>query len=289
MTDSNSIVNLGDLTKPATVLIEKISDAVGGYFKPGQIVRIAKAEAEAEKIKAVGKLEIVELEQRAVQRFVFEEARNQVNIESITAQALPYLKEDSEPIKMEEDWIVNFFDKCRLISDEHMQFLWAKLLAEEANSPGSVSKRTINLLGSLDKEDAVLFTNLCGFAWWAIEEQFMPLIYNCQHPLYNSHGINFESLLHLDYLGLITFHSNTGFVMEEISKPFQIFYHGISIDVVFPDARNTLSIGYTMFTRAGMEIAHICESKSIPDYFDYVLTNFTEQGLIISSPYPCST
>ena len=35
--------NLGDLTKPATVLVEKISDAVGGLFKPWQIVRVANA------------------------------------------------------------------------------------------------------------------------------------------------------------------------------------------------------------------------------------------------------
>lgn len=34
----NPLVKLGDLTKPATFLIEKISDAVGGIFKPHQIV-----------------------------------------------------------------------------------------------------------------------------------------------------------------------------------------------------------------------------------------------------------
>jgi len=43
----NPLANLGELTKPASVLIEKISDAVGGVFKPYQIVRVAKAEAEA--------------------------------------------------------------------------------------------------------------------------------------------------------------------------------------------------------------------------------------------------
>lgn len=45
MTD-NPLAKLGDLTKPATVLIEKISDAVGGVFKPYQVVRVAKADVE---------------------------------------------------------------------------------------------------------------------------------------------------------------------------------------------------------------------------------------------------
>jgi hypothetical protein len=52
MSDENPIAKLGDLSKPATVLIEKISDAVGGIFKPYQIVRVAKAEAEANRIQA---------------------------------------------------------------------------------------------------------------------------------------------------------------------------------------------------------------------------------------------
>ena len=41
---NNPLINIDELSKPATVLIEKISDAVGGIFEPSQIVRVAKAE-----------------------------------------------------------------------------------------------------------------------------------------------------------------------------------------------------------------------------------------------------
>jgi hypothetical protein len=85
--DNNNIINLGDLSKPATVLIEKISDATGGIFKPWQIKRVAKAEAEADEIKAVSKLEITHLQHRALQRFIYEEAKKQKNIEDITRKA----------------------------------------------------------------------------------------------------------------------------------------------------------------------------------------------------------
>jgi c-di-GMP-binding flagellar brake protein YcgR len=73
MEPSNSIINLGDLSKPVNTLIEKISDAIGGIFKPHQIRRIAEAEAEADKIMAVSQIEITELQNRALQRFFFEE------------------------------------------------------------------------------------------------------------------------------------------------------------------------------------------------------------------------
>ncbi len=36
--------DLGGISKPATVLIEKISDAIGWYLEAKQIVRVADAE-----------------------------------------------------------------------------------------------------------------------------------------------------------------------------------------------------------------------------------------------------
>ena len=44
---SNSLINLGDLAKPANTLIEKISEAGIGLFAPWQIKRVAKADAAA--------------------------------------------------------------------------------------------------------------------------------------------------------------------------------------------------------------------------------------------------
>ena len=41
---STSLVNLGELSKPANTLIEKVSSAIGGVFEPWQIKRIARAD-----------------------------------------------------------------------------------------------------------------------------------------------------------------------------------------------------------------------------------------------------
>src|SRR4051812_15955737 len=94
---SASLVNLGEITKPADTLIKKVSKAVGGVFAPYQIKRLAKAEAEAAIIKAKSDIEITDLHRRAMHRFLDEEARNQKNIEDITAQALPELEDKSDP------------------------------------------------------------------------------------------------------------------------------------------------------------------------------------------------
>jgi hypothetical protein len=93
----NPLANLGDLTKPVTVLIEKISDALGGIFKPYQMVRVAKAEDEAGRIQAEGQIQVTDLHRRVMHRFLVEDAKKQSNIEAVTQKAFPLLDEKSSP------------------------------------------------------------------------------------------------------------------------------------------------------------------------------------------------
>ena len=89
MGEGFAIVSLDGLAAPATALIERVSDAVGGVFKPFQIKRVAKADAQAALIRAESEIKITELHRRAIHRFFNEEAKKQENIEAITMMALP--------------------------------------------------------------------------------------------------------------------------------------------------------------------------------------------------------
>jgi Protein of unknown function (DUF2806) len=281
----NSLISLGDLTRPATVLIEKISDAVGGVFRPYQIKRVAKAESEAEKIKALASVEISEIQQRALIRLIMEEGKKQENIESITYQALDNLKDDARPEVIEADWLVNFFEKCRLVSDKEMQSLWARLLAGEANNPGSFSKRTIEFISNLDKADAQLFTNLCSFGWFA--GTYLPLIYDVKHDIFNKKNINFAALKHLDDIGLVAFNHITGYLYKGFPKTIQIHYYGTPIIIEFQqDENNELQIGHVLLTKIGQELAPICGATRFEEFIDYVLDQWQRMGYTTWSPYP---
>lgn len=285
MTEGKSLINLGDISKPATVLIEKISEAVGGYFRPYQIKRVSKAEAEADIIKVESQIAITDLQRRALQRFVLEEAKKQENIESITEKAISQLTDSATPDKVENDWITNFFDKCRIVSDEEMQSLWAKVLAGEANAPGSYSKRTVNFLSSLDKNDAMLFSALCGFVWQI--ENIVPLIYDSDGEIYNKEGIIFNTLTHLDAIGLISFEPLLGFRRLKLPKTVTVFYYGTPLIVEFgKEQDNDLDLGRILLTNTGQELANICGSKPVEGFQDYVIQRWFSQGLIIMSPYP---
>ncbi|MGL4881324.1 MAG: hypothetical protein ACRC8K_09685 [Waterburya sp.] len=104
--ESTSLLSLGDLTKPATILIEKISNAVGKIYEPRHIIKIAKAQATARIIEVENNIEIAELKQRALQRFLAEETRKQSNIESITTKALEFFD------YVLKDWIKRGYVVC---------------------------------------------------------------------------------------------------------------------------------------------------------------------------------
>jgi hypothetical protein len=279
MDDSHSIIDLGKLAEPATALVNKISDAIGGIARPWQIVRVAEAQAEADKIKAISKIEISDIQDRALRRLVLEEAKKQNNIESIIAKALPQVTEESKPLDVEDDWIANFFDKCRLISDEDMQKLWAKVLAGESNQPGTFSKRTISVLAALDKSDAMMFTQLCGF-----NTGLGPLIYDTEHKIYQDRGIDFSSVSHLDTIGLINF-SPLGYSRQNLPSRVTIGYFDAVIYIEFPNAEvGSINLGRVLLTNSGFQLSRLCDAKPVEGFVDYVREKWKSLGYKIEPP-----
>lgn len=285
MSDGNSIINLGDLAKPATVLIEKVSNAVGVLYEPRRIKKKAEAEAEADKIKALAGIELSEIQQRGIERLIHQEARKQENIESITAQAASELPPEAKAEDLEEDWVAHFFDQCDNVSDKEMQSLWSRLLAGEATNPGTYSKRTVDFVASMDKSDANLFTNFCQFTWTI--GGATPLIFDTNNEVYTKHGINFSSLKHLDAIGLISFESTTNYRRLGFSKQALFFYCGQPTLAEFPkDKDNEIKTGKVLFTQAGQQLVNICGAKRNQEFYEYAIEQLSKPNIVLSSMLP---
>ena len=267
------MVKAGGLTRPATALIEKVSAAVGGIAKPYQIVRVAKAEAKAGRIRAESEIELADLRFRAASRFVEEETRKQENMESIVRRALPRLTADAEPESMEDDWITNFFEKSRIVSDEEMQELWSRVLAGEANNSGSFSRKTINILHDVDRQAADLFRAVCGFSWNIVGEDPLVLVHyqaDDSHEIYNAAGVDFLVLMDLQSLGLVSLEPR-GVVRTDLPQTFTASYFGSSIEVTLPAGSGMkLDIGEVFLTASGRQLASICGAEPVDGFFDFV-------------------
>lgn len=278
MTEGKSLISFGDLSKPATVLIEKVSAAIGEVFRPYQVKRMAVAEAGAKKILATAEIEVAEIQQRALRRWVREEQRKQENIEAITAESLRDVQDEAKPELIDEDWLVAFFDKCKLISDSEMQTLWSRILAGEANKPGSYSRRTLDFLANIDKKDAQDFTRLMGFGWNI--GFFVPFVFDIGDPIYKQHELRFATLTHLDSIGLIKFDNANGFGLTELPKFTNLGYFGKIFGVEFPaEENNVLQVGKVLLTQIGSELAPICGAVFSPTALDYVIERWQSLGL----------
>jgi len=278
MGSGSSLINIGELSKPVTVLIERISAAVGTLYQPHHVKQMAKADAEAAKIQAFARIELSGIEKRALVRMIQEEGKKQENMEFVTAKAIEDIEQDAKPEELDSDWLASFFDKCRLVSNQEMQSLWSKILSGQVNRPGSFSRRTIELVAALDKDDADLFTALCGFGW-TIGDIFEPLVFAVQDSIYKQHGVKFDSLAHLESLGLLRFEALTSFSLANLSTGVKISYFDTQYHLSpRPNSSDDIVIGNVMLTKSGQELAPICGAKMIDDFPEYAVKKWKEKG-----------
>ena len=270
-----SLIDLSKISKPADTLIKKISNATGAVFEPHQIRRVAKAKADAVLMQAESEIQVTELHRRAARRWIEEEARHQENMEDIAAGAIPGLEDNSNADSMDDDWIANFFHKCRIVSDDDMKALFSRVLSGEANAPGTYSKRTVNFISELDKADAELFSKLCGFGWNI--GGVVPLVFDAQSEIYNRFNLNFVTLSHLESIGLVQFNNIAGFHMQKLPKKFSVLYYGRLLNLEMKnEADNMLELGHVLLTKIGNELAPISGSKPVDGFWDYAIEKWKQ-------------
>ena len=290
-------ISLLGLDKVAVRFIEKVSDAAGVIYEPTRITRKAKAEAKAALIRADSQITVDDLQRRAATRVVWEETQRQANMEAIIEKSLPLLEQNSSPEGMDNDWVANFFDKCRLFSDEEVQQLWAFVLSGEANSPGTFSRQTVNILANLDEDHIKLFEALSNFTWY-ISDYPIPLVFDLSHTIYTKPtvdaeeiiGINHGIAMELDNVGLVRYTDNVGLVrytdvvfnLIKSQENMTASYWGQSYRLTPPNVYSQLNVGNVLFTLAGAQLLALCTPKPVDGYCEYVLKEWGKQNFAIT-------
>lgn len=270
------------LPEVAKTLIEKVAEAANVLYEPTQIRRKARAEADAALIQATTELQISELQQRALMRLAAEEASNQQNMEGILDKAIGQLSDGASPEHLDNDWLRRFFDRGRLISDDEVQDIWARLLAGEADAPGTYSKRAIDILDSLDSKDVHAFTAVCSFV---VDLRFpTPLIYAPSDSIFREHGLTMYALATLESVGLI--HRSNGYERGGLDRSVEFMYFDEALYVEFTEHQRDedvpeayrMNLGTVVLSQAGMQLQRLVEPKAIEGFPEYVRSKWRELG-----------
>lgn len=281
------LVEVTDLTGMGgvvTALTDKLERAVGVVYEPTKIRRKAKAEAEAALIKAKSDIDIAELGKRSELRAHYQGMREQANLEAIIGEAINEMRDkNATPEKMGDDWLHLYTDRAKYFSEETARKRWAKLLAGEAQKPGSFSPKTMGILFAMTQSDAELFEKFCSFAV-NMGGSKRPLIFDETAQIYSGHGVNYDTVQHLVYLGLITYapsglEGHLRIKNAALATSILIEGVGFTINATMPPGVAKIDGGRVLFTRAGEELLGICSASPVKGFPDYIIDEYNGKGI----------
>ncbi len=278
-TNNKNTINLvnfdfGKLSESANLLINKLSQAGGVLYRPIHNIRMAKAEAKVKLIESTSAFEISEFENQSLQRIVEEQTIHQINMEKVVLKALTSLVETANPNDIDNDWLAFFFNKARIVSDDYMQELWARVLAGEANNPGTYSKRTVSFLNNMSKYDAVLFAKVHNYSL-SVNGEVLLVTRSIDWGESNDYHQGQKNLDHLESIGLIKVSNYGEKALAKDNGIIKVKYFSKEITITSPAfedeaPRNYVSIlsCNVTLTRIGMELISLSEKEFVEGFAD---------------------
>ena len=222
------------------------------------------------------------LEERTRQRVDFQEAKKQLNVESVTAFAAEELRNEgavtNEPL--DDDWTSRFFRIAEDISNEEMQALWGKILAGEIKQPKSYSLRTLELVRNLSKREADVFNRVANFAIKSGDGNYIFKGDNEDH-LAKTYGIGYSEIALLKELGLI----QSG---EMLSRQFlqqavdhqQVLVSGNIVIIIKIKANSpTIFMPIDVFSTIGNELLTLLKPKAPFEYLTYIANSIKNENV----------
>jgi hypothetical protein len=154
-----------------------------------------------------------------------------------------------------DDWINKFWDDAGLVSDEMLQEIYARILAQEGITPGSCSMRTLLVLRYLDHRTASLFAMIAPYV---MSYNWIPN----DPDLLTRFGISYGHLFELDGAGLVDCNTLTTTTLE--MERSIVTWGGRAL--MLNNAKG-LTVSAYLLRGPGRELANVAEVDRNPDYF----------------------
>jgi len=266
-------------------VVDAVRDYVGVRYEPTRIRRKALAEADAAIILANGDVRAQQVRAHALARLEFRETRRQDNIEGIVRgaiEAAPGPSTVADAAAIDPDWTAEFFDQCQDVSDAQMQTIWSKILAGEVVQPGRFSRRTLQAVRLLTKEEAENFSRLCGYLWLGDKEGIFfrsPSVF----PYLATKQITYGTLLYFESIGLLSLNAAR---MIPHGSSLELDYHGQLFTLVPMTEPRTLphpQFFVALLTVVGLQLALISGAEGDPHFPAIVRTSLLSDGIVLNT------
>ncbi len=223
------------------------------------------------------------------------------NQETIAELAVVNAKEGtdfSKNTRVDEEWLERFMESAGYVSSEEMQLVWAKILANEFETPGSTPPNMRRILTEITPNLAYAFRQICSMyvILFSLDEKGdiitgsgkkVTVVPYCKQSVgfFESIGLSFVVLSELETLGLIRFEPVNGYKCPEIMNNRVVVRVENHINVFKKSLNNTFAEGSVIFTAAGVAVRDITDPIQIPGYYETVRCYYFGLGQELSEDH----
>lgn len=217
----------------------------------------------------------------AAAKFSAREVQRFVNLQRIAMHAEEQARQiGDEPVSEEPvdpDWLNRWRENAQDVSMEHMQKVWARILAEEVKAPGSYSMGTLEFLRTLSKNEALKIAAIGPYV--IFHGRF---VYRDQ-PFLDSKQILFSHLLELQEMGILSGVEAIGLTWSmgsAVQDKFTnvITAHGKGLLLERDEKEPALQLTVYRVTKLGHEILGLGDYAPDGDYIKHVGVEIKKKG-----------
>ena len=266
---------MGALIEVNTDGLGKLTETIGGWF--GWNARAEKKMADAKAYAQIKQAEtetVVMLtklqgEEQLANYIYTRESRKMNNVQQIVEKTKTLFDNDEkvseEPVN--QDWLNRFMSTAEDISDNEMQYLWAKILAGEIKRPKSFSLKTLDVLRNITKEEA---EHIAKMAKFTIDNMYISS---------EDFAMQLQEQILMDELGIIC--------GEELVRTYEVsptiacsilIGHQAIINL-YSTEKKKVKLKLYKLTKVGKEILTLVTVENNDDFINDLKKHFIKQGI----------
>ncbi|MEI3391278.1 MAG: DUF2806 domain-containing protein [Clostridia bacterium] len=266
----------GDVLKPISdlgiVLLNKVEKATGWIFS----TTTAKKEGYKNIIEEISKRDDINPIDRTVIISNFRKIkREHKNKTQIVDKAISLLEKGDNPEKLDNDWVLRFFEFCKAVSNEDLQYVWAKILANECKENSNNSFKLLNTISEISNNEINLIRKILKECNYGIRNFEAIGIIFIKNEYLEDIDIKYDEIIKLEDFGIMKREITT--LQDEIS--FDLENETIRF-IRKPEKKGYLNLtkyaNFYRFTHIGMEIIELINEeingnqfKKLEKAFDY--------------------
>jgi hypothetical protein len=165
---------------------------------------------------------------------------------------------------------MDFFDLSQNCSNEQLQFVWAKLLANEVDKPNSISRKTLNTVKLISSYESKIFNAFCRCVWEIVNFEdykvYAMIIDTDEKGLYTETGWGFSGL--------------EGHKLEELNLIFDDEFQiskGEKCSITYNNNKHFIKglnketwLSTLVLTESGLELYKILDFNSNLEYYSQI-------------------